>query len=487
MCTLRSALALLLATVCPALAIDLAPVADTYIQAGIEAETDHGHSSLLLVDRTPFTIAYLRFDLRGIGSAVTNATLRLTVADSSPTAGAVYRVRSNAWEETLRWNDIDSNEDGVLDGRDAERFVPDKARLVGTIGAVFAGQTIAIDVTGAFAAGPGIYSLGVMTTSADSAGFWSREDPARAPVLSVTTAADTPTPTSACLAGAGPLVVASGTFRQTWSRRSLAARTRIDARHGLFLGSHQNNYPITLGGDANVCIAGGVVQGEYDRNASWQTMHDENNAGITFDSRALTVEGIRIDNVTDGIRPRATTEGFTITGVHLSWVRDDCVENDQLRGGVVEDSLFDGCYVAFSSRPADDDTSSNGRGRVWRIENSLVRLVPMPGPRRGSNAHPDGLGHGGFFKVDQWDDPANSRSPSFVLRNNVFRADRVGQESNRRMGLPPEQVRTCENNVMVWLGPGNYPAPLPACFRVTKDPKVWDDAVARWTARHPVP
>jgi hypothetical protein len=111
----------------------------------------------------------------------------------------------------------------------------------------------------------------------------------------------------------------------------------------------------------------------------------------------------------------------------------------------------------------------------------------MPGPRPGSNNYPDGLGHGPFFKVDKWDDPPNSRSPRFILRNNVFRADRVGQESDRRMGIPPGHVLECENNVMVWLGPGNYPAALPSCFRVTKDKRVWDDAVARGTAQHPAP
>ena len=59
-------------------------------------------------------------------------------------------------------------------------------------------------------------------------------------------------------------------------------------------------------------------------------------------------------------------------------------------------------------------------------------LEPMPGPRAGSVAYADGLGHGGFFKWDRWDDPSNSRSPKLVLRNNVFRADRIGQEALRR-------------------------------------------------------
>jgi hypothetical protein len=40
--------------------------------------------------------------------------------------------------------------------------------------------------------------------------------------------------------------------------------------------------------------------------------------------------------------------------------------------------------------------------------------------------------------------------------------------------------------VIVWLGPGEYPClPLPPGWTLTTDRRVWDDAVAAWTARHP--
>ena len=51
------------------------------------------------------------------------------------------------------------------------------------------------------------------------------------------------------------------------------------------------------------------------------------------------------------------------------------------------------------------------------------------------------------------------------------------------MGIP-SSLTACSNNVMVWLGGGLYPAPLPACFTVTTDRAVWDDAVASWKLRH---
>jgi hypothetical protein len=32
------------------------------------------------------------------------------------------------------------------------------------------------------------------------------------------------------------------------------------------------------------------------------------------------------------------------------YIRDDCIENDERRAGIVIDSLFDGCYTFFSEQ-----------------------------------------------------------------------------------------------------------------------------------------
>jgi hypothetical protein len=275
----------------------------------------------------------------------------------------------------------------------------------------------------------------------------------------------------------------TGTFDSSYSDPSLLAGTTIDARSATFLASPVNTYPLNLGGEDGVCVLGGAVLGQYDRTLSWTDSHTPNNAAISFLNGLLTIDGARIDNVTDGIRPRAG-DSFTIRNAWLSYIRDDCVENDHLQGGLIDDTLFDGCYVAFSARPSPAIISSgyNGAGKVWTIQNSLIRLQPMPGP---DGATPDGLGHAGFFKWHLWGDPANSLSPKLALHGNVFMAERVGVVGADRMGIPPGELGDCSDNVMVWLGPGDYPATLPpACFTVTKDPAVWDSAVADWLARH---
>ena len=50
---------------------------------------------------------------------------------------------------------------------------------------------------------------------------------------------------------------------------------------------------------------------------------------------------------------------------------------------------------------------------------------------------------------------------------------------------PASRGGLAETRVLGDLGPGNYPAPLPTCFTVTKDRSVWDAAVADWKRRHP--
>ena len=75
------------------------------------------------------------------------------------------------------------------------------------------------------------------------------------------------------------------------------------------------------------------------------------NFGDGQSTEGFTLDGIRIDNVWDGIRPRGNADGFRITNVWVSGARDDCIENDHRQTGVIEDSLFDRCHMGISVRP----------------------------------------------------------------------------------------------------------------------------------------
>ena len=264
----------------------------------------------------------------------------------------------------------------------------------------------------------------------------------------------------------------TGTLADRFARLALADGSRVDARAATFLASPANLYPFRLGGGAGVCVSGGTVSGQYDRSLGWQAMHDMNNAGVVLDGPDITLENVRVDDVEDGIRPQSGP--FTVRGAWLSYVRDDCVEDDHLAGGLIDDSLFDGCYVGVSERPSPG-SGLDGRAGLLTVQHSLIRLEAMPGPRGGL---PTDLGHGVFFK---WDPMASG----LALHDDVFLAERVSQSGGGAMAMP-DALGACSNNVMVWLGPGDYPAPLPACFTVTTDRGVWDRAVADWKARHGV-
>jgi len=259
--------------------------------------------------------------------------------------------------------------------------------------------------------------------------------------------------------------------------------TMLDATRATFIAGTSNRYPLKLlGSSTDACLNGGTILGTYDRTWSWKQMHDTyNNAGVRVALDGLMVEGLQIENVTDGVR--ALGRGWVVADSRMRYIRDDAIEADTLTGGVIRDVLIDGTYMGFSARPSPSFTGT-GAGEVTYLDGVLVRLQAMPGPDKGPSP-----GHGAFFKLDRWDDPAHSRSPRYVIRNSIFMAEQVGFPGVDRMGLPPaELVRECSNNQFLWLGSGPPPGRWPSnCVQVLMGPTAraaWDAAVRRWKDRH---
>ena len=129
--------------------LDLAPAADTFIEAGTEAGWDHGLDDHLRVDADIAALTYLSFDLSAVGAPVTRATLTLFCTDGSPDGGTLYPLGHSSWVEGdrtgkdassatgtgLKWNDVDENGDGSVDDHDRgggdDSLVPDLARPIG--------------------------------------------------------------------------------------------------------------------------------------------------------------------------------------------------------------------------------------------------------------------------------------------------------------------------------------------------------------------
>ena len=230
----------------------------------------------------------------------------------------------------------------------------------------------------------------------------------------------------------------------------------------------RTHYAVELTGDSRVCVSGGTFIGTWPRDTSWKQMHGT--SAIVLDGPRATVEDVTVRGYGDSIRMMENAGHFVVRRVHLSFSRDDCIENDWLLTGTVTGSLLDGCYNAFSARSYED--VPDGDDHVWTIRSSLVRLEPMPRTYHDEEPIP---GTAGFFK---WDE----HGPRLVLEDNVFRADQAAGPVG--LGIPKGKLKSCSGNTMVWLGKGRYPGHLPNCFKLTRDKAVWDKAVADWHEAH---
>ena len=278
----------------------------------------------------------------------------------------------------------------------------------------------------------------------------------------------------------------TGYIEQQWT--NVADRTLVDARGITILQETyptvRNDYPIDVrtpaGGNNRVCVAGLMVKNTNPLSQSWSNSKHPNNAGVFFTGGRLTVDGGRFFNTHDAIRPardRPSGVGNGAFVVRNNWItfnRDDCIENDHARSGLVEDNLFDGCYSFISTRQAG---GSSGANETVTIRNNIIRMQPMPGPYGGSSSD---LGHGLTFKMQ-------AGSPGHIVENNIFYFERAPYHGEA--GFPSAYVKTCRNNIVVWGGSGKFPGVIPggdSCARVTTDVSVFTKARAQWIADHPL-
>lgn len=280
-----------------------------------------------------------------------------------------------------------------------------------------------------------------------------------------------------CLSQQGPLVTISGAQTSKTFNTSSAASTKIDARTASWT-SDLSWAPVRIGGGDAICSSGGTVQGKFDPYTTpWTTYHDSYAYEIYGNN--MTVENLRVDDFGDSIMVRDEVglgNNFTIRGLHVTHGHDDCVQDDGMKSGTIVDNLFDGCYVFFSAR-----AFGSGPNNVVTFENNLVRLDGTPTYYNGQATDPydpTQYKNGGFWKIDEFD-----KAPKLSIHNNIFRADK---DSHLWIPLMPDarSIASCSNNVIVWLGSGPFPENVPACFTLTTDKSVWDNAVADWKSRH---
>ncbi|MBK5288883.1 MAG: hypothetical protein JJE46_10490 [Acidimicrobiia bacterium] len=251
------------------------------------------------------------------------------------------------------------------------------------------------------------------------------------------------------------------------------ADTTLRARGATWIGNE--DYPVgLLGRDTGACVVGGTIFGTWPDSDRWSKWHYR--GALRFSQPGFSVIDVHVVNTGDGVKPKdhagGAAQDFWISGSWIQHAHDDCLENDYLHTGVIQDNLFDGCYVMFSARPSK---TLDGRDNVMVIDRNVGSLEPMRSVYKGSSP-----GTGGFFK---W----SSRPPKVVLTNNVFMAV---QPPNHGTLDPPPSTLACSGNVIVWLGQGVFPnasAWLSECpdTVITTDASRYSEARSAWLSAHP--
>jgi Big-like domain-containing protein len=240
---------------------------------------------------------------------------------------------------------------------------------------------------------------------------------------------------------------------------------------------------VMIGGGSGLCWSGGEIMAQDPPDFPYSgNYHDI--YGINVHAANVTVENVRVFTGGDGITfDYQGSANWTVRGMYIRYMRDDCIENDFLNNGLIDDVLAEGCYTFLSSRTYTG--SPDGTNNTVTVQNSLVWLEQMDAIYPSLTAP----GSGGFFKWVGSGTPNTSNGPSLVINNTVFRADAVPVEGDGAGEyFAPPKLKSCSNNVMVWLGTGPLPASLPSCFTVMTGSAgldYWNSRVAAWKAAHP--
>lgn len=282
----------------------------------------------------------------------------------------------------------------------------------------------------------------------------------------------------------GSLKTISGSYRETYGLRGhSSSNSRIDATKAKFLEPGTGKSVRLMDSDST-CLSGGLVDPSLSASVSWSTFHDT--VGVVVgNSKNAVIERMAFMRTGDALVISKGSPNWTLRDSYIAHAGDDVVQNDYMYTGTVDNVLVDQAFTGFSCRLAKYDRGEGYTpGGTMTIKNSLVALRPQKGVYKpGENRSP---GHGTFFKWEQKESPGCK----LVLKNNIFLATQDSNEVNLYLNpsdsylVGYKSLIEASGNVIVWLGKGAYPAPVPSGFTVTRDASVWNKARAKWFDQH---
>src|SRR6266699_1802496 len=282
------------------------------------------------------------------------------------------------------------------------------------------------------------------------------------------------------VSGSGAVTVANadgaGTFTGTNQPYFLYGQTLPTGQVSTAQFMTGTNYPVRISG-ANLCWHGGEIIGQLPPSTSWPTMI-KTFAILVDTGTNVTVEDFSMFDFGNGVSLQLNAPNFTVRSGYYIYDRDGCVENDFKQNGTIDDVYME-CYDPIAD---EGGFGVDGSSHLVTLKNSLVHLQPMDGVFKGTIP--------GTVGIFEWGSMP-STGPNLALFNNVFRVDQ--NSSELYLAPPPGKLVDCANNVMIWLGSGPFPEPLPLTFNgrtcytlMTGQAGLdyWNAAVARWRADH---
>ena len=239
-----------------------------------------------------------------------------------------------------------------------------------------------------------------------------------------------------------------------------------------------STYPIGIDtASARICWYDGAVLGSIPAGMTWEEAHSFNQPCVRMVATDwMVLDGIRCHNTGDGFRVRETRIGaqnvtMTVRNTFFSRIRDDCMENDDVVGGLLQDNLWQGCNTGISEQPTGGSFSQPAGERLV-LDHMLMGLWINP--------HEGGPGQNSLFK---WSTSAND----LVIKCSIFKVDTMSLNHAKSMEVPATiNDAACPDKptTIVWLGGGPYPGDLPRGIRVTSNIGVWTRAVSAWKCSH---
>jgi len=347
--------------------------ADAYVSSNSKT-TNFGTLTTLRGDGSPVVNSYLRFNVQGLSSAVTLATLRIFANSASSTGYNIRGVSDNTWgESTITYSNA-----------------PAFGGVLGSSGAVSSGMWTNVNVS-AYITGNGSYNLALSVPSSQTIDFASRESGANAPQLIVQTgsgsvatstatpisnptftpiatstqtstpnATNTPTPTPNATASGSVILVGAGDISDCGNNNDEATAKLLDSIPGTVFTAGDNAYSDGTYTQFVNCYNPTWGRSKARTNPS-PGNHDYNTAGAAgyfqyFNSvtpyYAYNLGAWRIYALNSEISASATS-------AQVTWLQNDLAANPKL------------CVLAYWHKPrwssGTTHGSDSGMQTLWQI------------------------------------------------------------------------------------------------------------------------